>query len=637
MNARGPYPVPGGEAGGKAWRRAAVAVALLLVSGAAARAPAQQGAWGLPADPAQWVMPNASYAGWNYSPLDQINLSNVRDLTLAWTLQLPIVDSHQASPLVIGDRMYLVTPKPNYVYALDLKRDGVILWEFRPEAPDLETARERACCGAQTRGLAYADGKVYYNTLDGQVFALDAQTGQVVWQAQNTDLSVAETMSTMPLVVNQNVIVGVMGGEWGVRGHVTAYDLRTGERRWRFYTMGPNAEVGIGPRFQPLDPDDRLPNPSADTWFGDSWKRGGGSVWGWFTYDPELNLFYYGTSNCGPWNPDYRREFGKLEIDARGIVQRYRNNYCSSVMARDGDSGELVWAYNLTPQDQWDLDEPSANLLIDLEIGGQVRKALVRAARNGYFYVLDRATGKLLLEPWMFQYNDVFQGVDMVTGRPMYDIRKMMFSRLEDRRRYVPDAETVTVDWCPGIAARNWHNDAYSPRTGLVYTPTQNRCGRMTVIEGDYTAGEAYSLRAMGPGAAGPPPGTTHAGELQANDPVAGRTVWRIRWDTANNAPVMATGGDLLFQGGPNEGVFRAFDARTGDVVWSFRTGSGFQNSPITYLGPDGRQYVAVIGSGPANSSVVRTDTEPNAPARFSRPGSALYVFALPAAHSRRP
>ncbi len=605
-------------------------LSLLCVLDVPEAAGAQEGSAG---DPSQWVMPNANYAGWNYSPLDQINVDNVEQLTMAWTMQLGIQDSYEASPIVIGDTMYMVTPKPNYVYALDLVRQGVIKWEFRPEIPDLETTVTSACCGAQSRGLAHADGRIFFATLDGQVFALDAETGDMVWQAENASIAIGETVSAMPLVVGDKVIVGVAGGERGVRGHVTAYSTDIGRFRWRYYSMGPNNEVGIGSRFDPFYPDDRIPDPALDTWYGDSWRRGGGSVWGWFTYDPELNLFYYGTSNCGPWNPDYRREWGVVELDEDGGLTGYRNNYCASILARDADSGELIWAYNVTPQDQWDLDEPSANILVDLEIDGQPRKALVRAARNGFFYVFDRATGEMLLEPWNFVYNDLIQGVNMETGRPRYDIRKMMFTDLEDRQRYLPDAENIAVGWCPGIAARNWQNDAFSPRTGLLYTSTSNTCGIQRVIEGEYVPGQGYTLRERG-GRAPQPPNEEVVGELQANDPVAGETVWRVQWTTANNAPVMATGGDLLFQGGPNEGVVRAFDARTGDIVWTFRTGSNFRNSPITYIGPDGRQYVAIIGSQRPGSVQVTPDAAPDAGDRFRRAGSALYVFALPPARN---
>ena len=614
-----------------AWRRGTPVSVLLLVallknSGVAV---AHKGLEGLQADPAQWVMPNGNYAGWNYSALDQINLTNVQNLSVAWTFQLGILDTHEASPLVVGDTMYIVTPKPNYVYALDLRRDGVIKWEFRPDIPNIEATIRAACCGAQTRGLAYADGKVFYSTLDGQVFALNAQDGSVVWRADTGNIALGETVSAPPLVINDKVIVGVMGGERGVRGHVTAFNIDTGNMRWRFYSTGPNNEVGIGPRFKPHYVDDNVPNPALDSWYGDSWKRGGGTIWGWYTFDPELNLFYYGTSNCGPWNPDYRREPGRVDLDARGGLTTYRNNYCASILARDGNTGELVWAYNLTPQDGWDLDEPSAGIIVDLQINGRLRRTLVKPARNGFFYVFDRATGEMILEPWPFVYNDLITGVDMETGRALYDIRKIMFTKLEDRQKYVPDAKDVTVTWCPGIAARNWYQDAYSPRTGLVYTAVSHQCGTQRVVDGKYNPPADYTLRESG----GPnprAPGAQSAGELQANDPVTGRTVWRIPWKVANNAPVMATAGDLLFQGGPNEGVMRAINARTGEIVWTFRTGSNFRSSPISYLGPDGRQYVAIISSQLGANTRVAADAAPDADIRFRRSGTTLYVFALP-------
>jgi lanthanide-dependent methanol dehydrogenase len=589
----------------------AAAAALLL-----APALANEEVLSLQSDPANWVMSSGTYNGWNYSELDEINLANVQNLGVAWTFQLGVLDSHQAQPLVIGNMMYVVTPKPNYVYAIDLAQDGLITWEFRPEMPELEVAIERACCGAQTRGLAFAAGKIFYNTLDGQVFALDAENGEVLWRAENTNLDIAETMSTHPIVIGDNIVVGVMGGEFGVRGHVTAYNIETGERAWRMYSMGPNDEVGIGARFQPFYADDQAANPALDSWFGDSWKRGGGTVWGYFTYDPDANIFYYSTGNCGPWNPDYRREWGVADLDDKGGVQSFKNNYCASLLARDGTTGELIWAYNLTPQDQWDLDEPGINPLVDLEINGELRQTLIKPARNGYFYVFDRLTGEMLLEPWMFVYNDFMKGVDMETGRPLYHLDKMMFTGADP------------VEWCPGIAARNWHNDAYSPRTGLMYTPTNNNCQRMIVVEEDYVPGQPYRLREYVGSAPRGPGG--HAGALMALNPVTSEIAWEVRYENnANTKPIMATAGDLLFHG-TDEGTFVARNAMTGDIVWSFRTGSNFNISPISYVGPTGKQYILIIASQAPSSPRVAADAAPDAAARYRRAGSTMYVFALP-------
>jgi PQQ-dependent dehydrogenase (methanol/ethanol family) len=580
-------------------------------------------------DPGQWVMPNGNYAAWNYSPLDQINLDTVRDLSVAWTLPLPITDSYEASPIVVGDMMYVVTPKPNYVYAINLARGGIIEWEFRAELEELSLTTQRACCGGKTRGLAFGDGKIFFNALDGQVIALDARTGRKVWSDGPTNYAISEVRTGPPIVAGRHVIVGVAGGDRGVRGHVTAYDIDTGKRAWRVYNIGPNEDVGIGPRFRPFYADDKVPNPALASWHGESWRLGGASVWGWFSYDPELNYLYYGTGNCGPWNPDYRREWGVVDLDEHGGVRTFRNNYCASILARDAATGELIWAYNVTPQDQWDLDEMSAAVLVDLAIDGRTRRALIKASRNGYFYVLDRATGELLVEPWAFGPNDIMRGVDMTTGRPLYNIEKMNFTHLDDRKRYVPNATDTAIAWCPGVAARNWQNDAFSPRTGLLYTSTSNRCGTMRVVEGTFVPGGLYNLRTT-PGAPPRSPMGDHAGELQANDPVSRKTVWRVKWPTGNNTPVMATGGDLVFQGGADQGLFRAFNARTGDIVWTFRTGSNFQNSAISYLGPDRRQYIAIIGSSAGGDPQVAYNAGPDAVARHRRAGSVLYVFALP-------
>jgi PQQ-dependent dehydrogenase (methanol/ethanol family) len=600
------------------------------------------------------VQPSITYNGWNYSPFDQINLDNVANLSLAWTLQLGVLDQWEASPLVVGDMMFVVSPvnqsegtgqAPNTVLALDLNNDGAIVWEFRPDV-DRE-ASLRACCGSQTRGLQYAEGKIFFVTMDGQAFGLDAETGEALWRSVGADVTISEHTAGNGIVVGDLYIIGNAGGEFGVRGKVTAFDIDTGRTQWVMYNMGPDNEVGIGPRFNPFYADDR--QGSLNTWWGDSWRHGGGTVWGYFTYDPDLDMLYYSTGNCGPWNPDYRREWGVVNLDENGGLIDYRNNWCASQLARDATSGELIWAYNMSPADMWDIDEPLITPLLDLDMNGNgtLAHTAVKAARNGYFYVWDRQSGQLLNQPWPFVAVTNMTGVDTETGRALYDISKWMFTNVEDRQRYLdPDgafgadrirdmrgAEYTGTEatWCPGLAARNWQNDAWSPQTGLLYTVTDTSCSTMLVVEGDYNT-ENYRNRQFVGGnlyidAEGNP--LDYVAELQANDPVAGETRWSVRWSVGNNAPVMASAGGLVWEGASQVGELRAYNAATGEQVWAFRTGSSFSQSPISYIGPDGRQYIAIIASA-SNTGQVAFDNAADDADRYRRAGTTLFVFALP-------
>ena len=610
----------------------------------------------LSANPNNVVMPSVTYNGWNFSALDQINSGNVANLVPVWTQQLNTLEQFESQPLIVGDTMYIIAPiseagPDNFVLALDLTRNGAIKWEFRPDISDenIELAFKGACCGDQTRGFHYAEGKLFMQTLDGQVISIDAQSGEALWRTQDVDLSIAETLTGVGTVVHDNYIVGVAGGERGVRGRVTSYNIDTGNLVWRYHNMGPNNEVGITANFKPFYADDKVANPALDSWWGDSWRRGGGTVWGYITVDLDADMFHYSTGNCGPWNPDYRREWGVVDLDANGGLETYRNNYCASQLARNATSGELIWAYNVVPQDQWDLDLPLVTPLVDINIGGQMRKTIVKAQRNGYFYVHDRLTGELISEPWQFVWVDYMSGVDMQTGRPMYSVHDLLFTHVEDRRRYTqdgakteaeiaalddPDEYTGTeVEWCPGIAARNWQNDAWSPDTGLLYTITASPCRVMIVFEGEYVPGEGYTLqrRAGVPVRRGLPNGqeVAYQSELQANDPVNSRTVWSVKFDQNNGrAPVMATAGNLIFQGDNTTGAFVAYDASSGAEVWRFVTGSGFTASASSYA-VGGTQYIAVIASSRRAAGAVALEDAPDDVDRYSRNGAALYVFAL--------
>jgi len=590
---------------------AVAAAALLLVAPLAA---ANEELVALQGDPTQWVMPNANYAGWNYSELDAINVDNVHDLRVEWTFQTGVNDSHEGQIIVVGDTMYLLTPKPNVLYALDLTRNGVVKWSFAPDMPDLAQAIAAACCGAQSRGVSYADGKLVFNTLDGQLFGVDAENGEVLWRTEVVNLDIAETTTTAPLIIHNHAIIGVAGGEYGVRGWVAAFDLDTGEEVWKWYNTGPNDEMGIGERFQPFYAADQLESPGTDTWYGDSWRTGGGTVWGWWSYDPELDYFYYSTGNCGPWNPDYRRDPATAP-DFEG----YPNKYCAGLIARDGTTGELIWGLSLTPQDQWDLDEPGTNVLVDLEIDGVMRQTIVKPARNGFFYVIDRVTGEYITEPWTFTSVNWATGFDMETGQPIINPEKEIYT------------DVPVTDVCPWIAGRNWENDAFSPRTGLIYFTAVNVCGNFTAIEGDYRPGENYILFQF----QGSYTGSDYdwRKNVLAVDPASGEIVWSEPWYGSGGGiwskPIMATAGDLLFQG-TEEGEFVARHAGTGERLWSFRTGTDFRNSASTYVGPDGRQYVAVIGSGAPVNANLAADAPEDAAGRYRRASATVYVFALP-------
>lgn len=595
---------------GVGWHRPWVAVALLfMIVGLVTAAFAQSNLLQMQNEAGQWVMPNGNYAAWNYSPLDQINAYNVKNLQVKWTMQLGVTDSLEAEPLIIGNTMYVLTPKPNTLYALDLSRDGYVKWAFKPDMPGLKQAT--ACCGAQSRGLAYADGNLIFSTLDGQLFSINADTGAVNWKTQTSDLSITETTPGQDLVVDGHVIVGVEGGERGVRGYVAAYNLQTGKQDWKFYSTGPNADMGITDKFKPFYPADKVANPGTSTWYGDSWKHGGGTVWGWMSYSPKLDLFYYGTGNCGPWNPDYRRD----PTTAPGL-DKYTNKYCSSVLARDAKTGELVWAYQATPQDQWDFDQVDNPFLINLTVNGQQRYALVKADRNGYFYAWDAATGEMLYQPQKYTPVSWSDHVDMTTGEPVMNKDALVYTGQK------------TGEICPFINGNNWFNDSYNPKTGLVYFNSFNRCNTgFTGTKSDWTPGGRYLNVDFGDSVTGP---GGYLGAMQAWNPNTGKMVWNVKTqDYQNRHPLMSTGGNLIFSG-TDQGYLQAINATTGETIWKFRTGSGFRNSPVSYIGPDGKQYLAVITSQSPNNPAVDQKTAPDDAARYARTGTTLYVFGLP-------
>ena len=558
----------------------------------------------------EWATPAGDYASSRYSALDQITAANVKGLRVAWAFSTGVLRGHEGQPLVVDNTMYVVTPYPNVAYAIDLTQEGQPLkWKFRPE--NAQAAAGQACCDVVNRGAAYEGGKIFYNLLDGHTVAVDAKTGTQLWRTRMGDLARGETMTMAPIVVKGKVIVGSSGGEMGVRGWIAALDAASGKELWRAYTTGSDADTKVGPRFKPFYAHDRGTDLGRTSWPGDTWKRGGGAVWGWLSYDPELNLVYYGTSNPGPWNQD---------------VRPGDNKWTCAILARDVDTGELRWALQVTPHDMWDYDAVNENILVDLPVKGRMRKALVHFDRNGFGYTIDRATGEVLVaEPYV--QTNWSTGIDLATGRPKVVPEKM-----------TGQGKKVT-EICPSLeGGKNQQPAAFSPRTGLFYVPTNNLCMDFEVRPVTYIAGTPY-IGANAPERIGP---GGHGGEFIAWDATTGRKVWGVKEPYPVWGGALATAGGVVFYG-TLDGWFKAVDAASGAQLWKFKVGSGVVGNPVAYLGPDGKQYVAVYaGIGGDMGLLIAGDVAANLPydvrergstlpelARWTSWGGELFVFAL--------
>lgn len=563
------------------------------------------------ADDGQWTMPAKDYASTRFTALNEINTGNVQNLKVAFTFSTGITKGEEAAPLVVGGTMYIVTAFPNYVYALDLTKPGApIKWKYDPGV--VKAAQGVACCDVVNRGGMFWQGKIIFNTLDGRTVAVNADTGQKVWETKLGDINKGETITMAPLVVKGKVLVGDSGGEFGVRGWIQALDAATGKVVWKAYHTGPDKDVLIGPDFHPFYAADRGTDLGVKTWPKDAWKIGGGTMWGWISYDPELNLIYHGVGNPGPWNAEQRPG---------------DNKWTAGIFARDPDTGAAKWYYQLTPHDVHDYDGINELVLVDLPIGGQTRKVLLRPERNGYLYVIDRTTGQVLsADP--YAYVNSSKGVDLKTGRLIVN---------EDK---VPKSGRVTRDICPTASgSKDWEPSSWSPRTGLLYIPHANVCMDWENMQANYIAGTPYvgAEVKMKPGPGG------NRGALTAWDPVKRGMVWQMKEDFPIWSGTVSTAGDLVFYG-TMDGWFKALDARSGKLLWQFKTGSGIISQPVVYKGPDGHEYVAVLdGVGGWPGAIVSGDLDPRDPSgalgfigamadlkKKTAPGGTLYVFALP-------
>jgi lanthanide-dependent methanol dehydrogenase len=563
-----------------------------------------------PSPPGEWHTAAGDHAATRFSELDEINTGNAGSLRVAWTFSTGMVAGHEAAPLVVGSTMYVVTPFPNIVYALDLARPGApVKWSYDPKPAS--AAKGVACCDTVNRGAVYWNGSIIFNTLDGRTISLDAGNGERKWETQLGDINRGETMTMAPIVARDKVIVGNSGGEMGVRGWVVALDASSGREAWRAYSTGPDKDVLIGDKFKPFYAQDRGTDLGITSWPSEAWKTGGGTVWAWASYDAELNILYYGTANPGPWNPDQRPG---------------DNKWTSGIFARNVDTGEALWYYQWSPHDLYDHDGVNENVLVDLQINGAARKVLLRPERNGYFYVLDRTTGEVL-SATPFVHITSSKGVDLKSGRLI---------PVKDKE---PHQGVVVRDICPAApGAKDWSPSSFSPKTGLIYLPHNNLCMDFEGVETGYIAGTPYVganvVYHAGPGG--------NQGLFTAWDPVAARPAWQIKEKYPVWSGALATAGDVVFYG-TMEGWFKAFNARTGQQLWQFKTGSGIIGQPISYRGPDGHQYIAVlsgIGGWPGAIVVNDLDTRDKTAAlgwgetmadlkKDTNRGGMLYVFTV--------
>ena len=502
----------------------------------------------------EWLTHGRDYAETRYSPLKQLNATTVKQLGLAWAFDTQTDRGLEATPLVADGVMY-TTGSWSIIYALDAKT-GKQLWKYDPQVPHRFGAK--ACCDVVNRGVALYQGKVYVGTLDGRLIALDAATGKLVWSVVTVDQTQPYTITAAPRVVKGNVIIGNGGAEYGVRGYVTAYNAATGKQAWRFYTVP-------GDPAKPFESE--ALKKAAATWKGEWWKMGGGgTVWDAVAYDPELDLLYIGTGNGSPWNQHVRSPGGG------------DNLYLSSIVALRPSTGAYVWHYQTTPGDQWDYTATQHMILADLTINGRVRKVLMQAPKNGFFYVLDRATGELLSAE-AFATVTWAKGVDKKTGRP-----------IEVSGARYPEKPSQQM---PGpLGAHNWMPMSFNPQTGLVYIPAQEngfvyiRDQRFTYRPGMWNVGLDWTPFVELPAA-------LPTGSLLAWDPVAQKERWRVPYQMMWNGGTLTTAGNLVFQG-TSDGRFIAYSADKGEKLWEVNVGTGVIATPMTYeLG--GVQYVSIM------------------------------------------
>jgi PQQ-dependent dehydrogenase (methanol/ethanol family) len=516
-------------------------------------------------DPAQWVTPLGNDAGQRYSTLKQINTTTAKNLHPVWTFSTGVLRGHEGGPLVIGDTMYLSTPFPNKVFALDLNNEGRIIWSYEPrQDPNVIPVM---CCDTVNRGVAYGDGMIFLHQADTTLVALDAKTGKVVWSVKTGNPAVGETGTSAPFVAKDKVYVGISGGEFGIRGRMMAFNTKDGSPAWTAYSSGPDTDIKFDPNTttdmgKPVGPDS-----SVKTWQGQQWMNGGGGTWGWISYDPDLNLIYYGSGNPGTWNPTQRPG---------------DNKWSMTVFARDPDTGVAKWVYQMTPHDQWDYDGINEMILADVPVHGKETKALVHFDRNGFAYVLDRGTGELLEANKYDPAVNWATHVDMTTGRP------------EVVSQYAPGdqgADHNTQNVCPAaLGSKDEQPASYSPQTHMFYVPTNHVCMDYEPFKVSYTAGQPFVGATL---SMYPPKGQDNLGNFIAYDVNNGSIKWSDPEPFSVWSGALSTAGKVAMYG-TLDGQLKVVSAATGKLLYSFKTPSGIIGNVNTFE-HDGKQYIAVL------------------------------------------
>ncbi len=591
-----------------------------------ASALANEGLLELLEDDEYWVMPNGDFGSTRYSKLDQIDAGNAAKLQAAWTFSTGVLRGHEGGPLVLPgsatgldhDTLYVNAPFPNNTFAINLDTLEVV-WEYVPIQNQDETVPVM-CCDTVNRGVAFGDGKIFLQQADTELVALEAKTGKKVWSVKNGDPKKGETNTNAPHVIKDKVFTGISGGEFGVRGFIAAYDIKDGKLAWKGYSTGPDAEMLIDPEKttelgKPVGKDSSL-----KTWQGEQWKIGGGTTWGWFSYDPELNLMYYGSGNPSTWNP---------------VVRPGDNKWSMTIWARDVDTGVAKWVYQMTPHDEWDYDGVNEMILADIEVKGKEVKALVHFDRNGFGYTLNRETGELLVAEKFDPAVNWATHVDMKTGRPQVVAKYSTHQTGEDKN---------TQNVCPAaLGSKDQQPAAYSPRTGLFYIPTNHVCMDYEPVSGGaYTAGQPYvnAVLNMYPAGKVTGDGTSNLGNFVAWDAGEGKIKWSVPERFSVWSGAVATAGDVVFYG-TLDGYIKCVDAKSGKLLWKFKTPSGIIGNLNTWMHKD-KQYVGVLsgvggwaGIGMAAGLIQDTDGLGAVGAykglsSFTRLGGVLSVFSLP-------